>query len=419
VTSLAVRHQLPPSERDSEGAGRLFAEYSGCLLRYCFRQLGSRAEAEDAVQTTFLYALRALQRGVVPECESAWLHTIAKNVCRWQRRTIARRGALSSDVALDGLAAVEPRDARDEELRLEIRETLAAIPERQRVALLLREWQGLSSREIATRLGMSVTETYALVTRARHSFKRAMTASTRRPALSINFGPLLLRLKGLFLGGNAASAVTATAVVASIALGGGVLAERAIRADPSHPPPAPKVVLGPSIGAAAGGSAAVTGPPRETAVSAATTAKSRASRDNPVPASSLPGSAATPIANPSGPSDIPAPASDPRPPDSAAPAAGSGADELPNPAPVASPVPGVEPLPRADLAPPAELPGDVPPLPQLNADLPVEDPASELPGDVPPLPQLNADLPVEDPASDPPAPPPLPDLALPEAPTVP
>ncbi len=91
VTTLAPPHTLPGEERrDAEEAGRLFADHHERILGYCLRQLGSLSEAEDAVQTTFLYALRALQRGLVPQCASAWLHGIAHNVCRWQRRTLAR-----------------------------------------------------------------------------------------------------------------------------------------------------------------------------------------------------------------------------------------------------------------------------------------------------------------------------------------
>ena len=49
----------------------LYERYSAQLLGYCFHKLGSREEAEDAVQQTFLNAFRGLKRGIVPEAESA------------------------------------------------------------------------------------------------------------------------------------------------------------------------------------------------------------------------------------------------------------------------------------------------------------------------------------------------------------
>ena len=80
-------------------AGGLYTKYSAQILAYCRQSLGSRSDAEQALHKTFLQADRALERGVVPECESAWLTAIAKNVCRWQHRNrsrIQRSRALSS-----------------------------------------------------------------------------------------------------------------------------------------------------------------------------------------------------------------------------------------------------------------------------------------------------------------------------------
>src|SRR2546430_5242916 len=72
---------------------RLYAQYANRVFSYCRRQLGGRAEAEDAAQTVFLHALRALRRGIVPETQSAWLFPIAHNVCRtyWRGAAPPRR----------------------------------------------------------------------------------------------------------------------------------------------------------------------------------------------------------------------------------------------------------------------------------------------------------------------------------------
>ena len=75
----------------------------------------------------------------------------------------------------------------EEELLLGFREALASMPEKQRQALVLREWQGVPSREIASELGLSATATHALLTRARHSFAQALTVPAtpgRRPGLA-------------------------------------------------------------------------------------------------------------------------------------------------------------------------------------------------------------------------------------------
>ena len=126
--AIAVSTTLSPPPSADSGAGHLFAEHSERIFGYCLRFLGSRSEAEDALQTTFLYAQRALERGVVPELEYPWLHSIAKNVCRWQLRTLARRGSLTTELDLDAMPSSN-RNADVSELRTELVDALATIPD--------------------------------------------------------------------------------------------------------------------------------------------------------------------------------------------------------------------------------------------------------------------------------------------------
>ncbi len=203
--------------------GLLYERYSSRILAYCMHALRDRAAAEDAVQTTFLNAHRALQLGAEPEHEFAWLHTIATNVCRMQKRTAARR-AYVTGVDLDTLPSNVQAD--DRELGGELADALASLPESQRRALLLREWRGLTSEEVASQLGLSAPATYALLTRARRSAAQALTVA-RRPLAGLNFGPVVLRLKALFAG-SVSTVATTTAVVAVAA--GGVAVERSLGA---------------------------------------------------------------------------------------------------------------------------------------------------------------------------------------------
>src|SRR2546430_7289120 len=65
---------------------RLYERHYRRVLSYCLWRLGKREDAEDAAQTTFLNAHRALSGGTTPESESSWLLTIAHNLClaRWR-----------------------------------------------------------------------------------------------------------------------------------------------------------------------------------------------------------------------------------------------------------------------------------------------------------------------------------------------
>src|SRR5918998_6582896 len=92
VSTLGRATEIERTGAAAAGATHLLYErHSAAIFRYCLSQLRSRPEAEDAVQTTFMYALRALERGVVPQIEIAWLLKIAQNVCRTTRKTAARR----------------------------------------------------------------------------------------------------------------------------------------------------------------------------------------------------------------------------------------------------------------------------------------------------------------------------------------
>jgi RNA polymerase sigma factor (sigma-70 family) len=385
--SALAEHQRPAAgERE---AARLFEEHADQVFGYCRRRVGSHSDAEDATQTTFLYALRALSRGVVPECESAWLTAIAKNVCRWQLRTLNRRGSLTGDLDLDSFAGAERIDGDEEELCHDLRSALASIPETQRRALVLREWHGLTSSEIAAQLGMSRPATYALLTRARRSMAQALTTLPRQAALGLATLVYELRrtIKGILGGAGAATkTVAATTLAATVAVGG-VSAARAVDGG-RHIPQAPKPEVAEVDTARAHPRGVRSGLVRSSAPR--TVADGRDSGES--------GAAGEPptLASPATEGVVP---SQPQLPDEIV---GTTSPDL---GPLTGLVPELPPLP----GPLPELPPlAVPPLPPLPTDL------------VPPAPELPlapvVPVPPSVPAVDPPATPPLPDPGLPSLP---
>jgi RNA polymerase sigma-70 factor (ECF subfamily) len=159
----------------SNDATALFKGYSPAIYRYCLKRLGSPEEAEDAVQLTFLNAWRSLERGFEPDQPRPWLFQIAANVCSSSLRSKlgTARTELRDPVVLDDMAAHE-RNGREELVGLP--EALRLLPMRQRRALLLRDWQGLSYREIAADLAVSVASVETLLFRGRQ--KVATTLAT-------------------------------------------------------------------------------------------------------------------------------------------------------------------------------------------------------------------------------------------------
>jgi RNA polymerase sigma factor (sigma-70 family) len=203
------------------GEAQLYERNSTLVYRYCLRMLGSREDAEDATQTTFFQALRAMRRGVSPDFERAWLLTIAKNECKSRYRSGSRRR--EREVARDphSLAELAVAPEGGDGRLVGVQQALARLPEMQRRALLLREWQGQSYAEIARELGASRPAVEALLFRARRGLARELgeeTPKMRRHAFDV--ASLLSGLKSLLSGGAAVK--LATVGVAAVATAGAV-----------------------------------------------------------------------------------------------------------------------------------------------------------------------------------------------------
>jgi RNA polymerase sigma-70 factor, ECF subfamily len=229
-----------------EGTRLLYERYYDRVFGYCLYQLGSCEEAEDAAQTTFLWAFRGLRRGVVPRAEDAWLFTIAKNACRSRHRARGRKRQreVLSDPQL--LADVSPAPSRQHDELIGLEDALARMPEVQRRAILLREWRGLSYREIAAELDISGAAVETLIFRARRSLAELLDGKPApRPArqFALDFGSLGIALKTALGGSSAAklAAGLAVALVMATTLGGSV-EQPAPRAKTPAPAPAPAVV---------------------------------------------------------------------------------------------------------------------------------------------------------------------------------
>jgi RNA polymerase sigma factor (sigma-70 family) len=344
-------------------ARTLYERYSNRIFRYCLQRLRSVEEAEDAAQTAFLYAFVGLRRGVEPEFEVAWLYKIAENVCRTRLRSHIRRGRFEATGDLFGLldvaAASEP--VRDEKIDA-LPEILAGMPASQRRALLLREVQGLSYREIAEQLETSVSAVETLLFRARRSCTRELERLGRPAEKALSLGTLVTTLKSLASRCLAASGgAKAAAVVAAAAVTGGVIAATPqLVSGSAHKRPAPAHKH--SLSSA---------PSSQLTSSPVAAHGSRARRKAKPAAGKLAHRpTATSTATSAADNTEAQATTDPEGPKPSQPHAASA----PSPAPATPP-------PAADQPQPPVTPPSVPPLP-------VQPPATPMLPDLPPLPQL-------------------------------
>jgi RNA polymerase sigma factor (sigma-70 family) len=142
----------------------VFERYGTPILGFCRHMLGSREEAEDAVQHTFAAAFHDLQRGGERQITlKPWLYTIARNRCLSLLRARREQPAELEELPTEGLAEQVERRAELRDLLGDLRE----LPDEQRAALLLAEAADLSHAEVAGVLGCEVARVKALVFRAR------------------------------------------------------------------------------------------------------------------------------------------------------------------------------------------------------------------------------------------------------------
>ena len=154
----------------------IYDRYSRGLLAFCGQMLGSRHEAEDALQHSFASAYRALRAGAGEIDLRPWLYTIARNRCLSALR--ARRAQASADGLTTGAGAFEGMSAQVQ-LRADLRELvdeLQRLPDDQRAALVLFELGDESHQQIAAVLGVRREKVKALVFQAREALMRARDA---------------------------------------------------------------------------------------------------------------------------------------------------------------------------------------------------------------------------------------------------
>jgi RNA polymerase sigma-70 factor (ECF subfamily) len=185
-----------------EGAlGRVLAQHQRRAYNVAYRLLGREADARDAVQEGYLLAVRAVRGERAPPRDvdrfEPWLLRVVTNAALDQLRRRPSVPPVSVDAvaeALPGPERAEPaRSAERREVRGDVLRALLALPDAQRAALTLREYQGLSYDEIAAALGLSRGAVTTLLFRARREFRAAYEglAATPRTVGCPELAPLL------------------------------------------------------------------------------------------------------------------------------------------------------------------------------------------------------------------------------------
>jgi RNA polymerase sigma-70 factor, ECF subfamily len=150
--------------------------YARCL-RFALHMLSSRADAEEAVQDTFVRVYRALPGYEERESFEPWLFRILANRCRSAGARERRR----SEFVEFGEVPERANDRRHDEAiawREEIGRALALLPAEQREAFLMRHVEDLTYDDMATATGAGISALKMRVKRACDALRLRLTEDT-------------------------------------------------------------------------------------------------------------------------------------------------------------------------------------------------------------------------------------------------
>ncbi|HLP02242.1 MAG TPA: RNA polymerase sigma factor [Opitutaceae bacterium] len=172
--------------RDS-ALDEIMERWEGPLRSFAHRYLLNGTDTDEVVEETFVRVYHKRADFVPGSNFSAWIFTIAANLCRhrlrWRRRHPSESIDIPDEDGAPGLGSTLPARGADPAVAAEGNERVAALraavdtlPHDQRTVFLLHSYEGLSYREIATAVGCSERGVETRLYRARQTLREKLTA---------------------------------------------------------------------------------------------------------------------------------------------------------------------------------------------------------------------------------------------------
>lgn len=160
---------------------QIILRYERRVLATAFRLLGRKEDAQDAAQEVFLRLYRFMHRFDEKRDLLPWLYRMTVNVCHDLHRRRYRLEGLRVEEAIAASIAFDPaRETMRMERRQIVETALRTLTERERAAIVLRDIEGLSTKEVAAILGSSETTVRSQVSLARVKIKRFVDSFEKR-----------------------------------------------------------------------------------------------------------------------------------------------------------------------------------------------------------------------------------------------
>jgi len=150
---------------DNDAFAQLFERHYDRVYRLAYRYAGNAADAEDLAQRVFLKVMRAADRFQPRARFTTWLFRVTANECLSHIRKVRRNpevtvGDDAPEPASDGHSGPP--------------EAVLSLPERQRLAVVLVRYEGLSYAEVGEAMGLSVQAVKSLLNRAHEALRKKL-----------------------------------------------------------------------------------------------------------------------------------------------------------------------------------------------------------------------------------------------------
>ena len=176
------------AEGDEYAFQILVNRHQTSVLNLIYRFMGDRLKSEDLAQETFLQVWRSAKTYQRKSKFTTWLYRICANLCLNEIKSARRKKWLQFFKNTPDSKQTENEDLLDEspnpedlllarERNQQITNALQALPENQRIALILRRYDNLSYEEISRVLGCSIPAVESLLVRAKRTLQKKLEKS--------------------------------------------------------------------------------------------------------------------------------------------------------------------------------------------------------------------------------------------------
>ena len=172
-----VELMLKVQNGDDNAFEKIVERHQKWIINLAYKYIGNSTEAEDIAQEIFIKIYKARKRYKPTAKFTTWLHTIAVNVCLNSIR--GRKNDPNIHIVEDDILksdkAVEPsKDMENAEISSAVKAAIDALPENQRLAVILTRYEDMSYDEAAEVMNTSVEALKSLLFRAKDNLKERL-----------------------------------------------------------------------------------------------------------------------------------------------------------------------------------------------------------------------------------------------------